>query len=163
MHHAKNTEIPLALLSRILYSTIMRTPHLNQAKGSRMIVLYSIVDSKDYLVSTIFHMEHPILTSPFIQLNDYSTCFMYMKEEGIACNEYHKGCYCMLSKTLSIHLHCPIAEQSTILSLITRRHFKLCISSDHHLQSAQTYTSTVLCAKTGTCPNILSRRLPRLL
>ena len=47
IHHEKNRgnkDIPLAILSRILYSTIMRNPSLhNSGKGLRMIVLVSLI------------------------------------------------------------------------------------------------------------------------
>ena len=46
MHHAKNRgnkEIPLAILSRILYSTIMRNPLAELCReGLRMLVLVSL-------------------------------------------------------------------------------------------------------------------------
>ena len=48
MHHAKNRGnkvIPLAILSRILAQSCVTPPYIIKAKGLRMIVLYSILDS----------------------------------------------------------------------------------------------------------------------
>ena len=66
MHHAKNhgnKEIPIAILSMILAQSCVTPPYIVQA----MIVL----------VSLIVGISHPIPTSPFIQLNDFCTCYTF--------------------------------------------------------------------------------------
>ena len=68
MHHANNRGnkvIPLAILSRILYSTIMRNPSLHiKAKGLRMIVLVLLRG-----LPCFHRMVHPIPIHP-----DFCTC-----------------------------------------------------------------------------------------
>ena len=61
------------LRARILAQSCVTSPYIIKAKGLCMIVLVSlIVLLRGLLVSTIFHIVHPIPTSPFIQLNDFA-------------------------------------------------------------------------------------------
>ena len=66
---------PLAILSGILAQSCVTPPYIPKAKGVTHDCA-SIPDSiAKGLVSTIFRIVHPIPTSPFIQLNDFCTCF----------------------------------------------------------------------------------------
>ena len=77
-------EHPLLILLLLLSSS---------DKGLRMIVLVSlIVLLEDFLFPLFFAQCIPTYTSPFIHLNDFSTCIIYTPHSTLHLTLHHTSC-----------------------------------------------------------------------